>query len=276
MRFASLAFTFFAAFFLLACQDEQSSGTEPDLPRQEEVRRTVPEIDVSPETGTTALPDLTGRAYRVYELFATEPTDQINETWAAAVEVYSLVIIFRVLSHDPAAEEMVMEVASAWCDREALGEGQFSPKEYKYGLDPVPIQVKLNGTSFQFTEPFELDMFTPIINQPFHIASATGHGQFSADGSELAEVWLDGFLPEADTVEVCVDITGLGVVNLHWFFNLAHICPNADLDNDLTVDSYNFKGIVRAIDESHLFSEGSHPIESMVEFCDLHDESCDD
>ena len=261
-----------AATFILCCGGEDDSWVGADTPRQEEARRSEP--DTGEEIPVGELPDLTGRAYRTYELFATEPTDQVNETWAAAVAVYSLVVIFRVVSHDVESRQMVMEVASAWCDRQENPDGSFTPLEYRYGLEPVPIQVKLDGLSFQFTEPFELDLFTPIINKPFHIADATGHGKFSADGSKLTEVFLDGFLPEADTVGLCVDIAGLGIANLHWFFNLAHICPDADLDQDGTLDSYNFKGIVRGVDETDLFVEGIHAIEPGVKECDINDETC--
>jgi hypothetical protein len=261
-----------AAALSTCCAGEDGGVVGADTRHQEETPRWVAEIGEELPEG--ALPDLTGRAYRIYELFATQPTDQVNETWGEAVAIYSLVIIFRVVSHDVGSGQMVMEVASAWSDRQENPDGSFIPLEYRYGLDPVPIQVQLDGSTFQFTEPFELDLFTPIINKPFHIAKATGHGKFSPDGSKIAEVFLDGFLPEADTVGLCVDISGLGIVNLHWFFNVAHICPDADLDGDGTLDSYNFKGIVRGVDETYLFVEGIHAIESGVEVCDINDEPC--
>lgn len=223
---------------------------------------------------TLELPDLTGRTYRVYEMFAIEPTDKINETWQVTIEDYSLILLFRVVSHDPAAGTMIMDAGAGWADREEQADGTFTISSFQFGLVPGQIHFQFTGNTFVVTQPFELDLFPLTVNKPFHIHKVVGHGHFSEDGSRLEEIFMDGFLAEAQVIDFCLILPGFGSVNFHWFMNLAGICALTDSDGDDLPDSYNFKGILRAQDESHLFVEGIHPIEPQVAECNVHADPC--
>ena len=215
----------------------------------------------------TALGDLTGTAYLVYELFATEPTDVVNEIWAGYVADNDLAIVFLVTDHDLETGTLQFEVTSAYVDVEETEGGEEVATSYAFGLTPGEFSAKLDGCDFATLGEFELDLVTPTLNHKFSIVRSTGQGTLSEDGLAIEELRLSGYLPENDILDLCLVVEGLGTVNLHWFFNLAGVCPDADWNEDGQPDSYNFKGIVRAQDASPLFSAGIKPIPTLTGEC---------
>ena len=239
----------------------------------QEVAAGIEELQVEDDlvenrTGACAdLPDLTGTAYLVYELFATEPTDVVNEIWAEYVEANDLAIIFLVTAHDLSTGMLQFEVTSAHVEVEDAGTDEERAVGYRFALAPGSFGAKVDGCDFNTTGEFELELVTPSLSHRFPIRRSTGAGTLSPDGSAIEELRLSGFLPEDNIVDLCMAVEGLGFVNLHWFFNLAGVCPDADWDEDGEVDSYNFKGIVRAADASPLFFAGVEPIVAPLDEC---------
>lgn len=211
--------------------------------------------------------DLTGAAFTAWELFATAPTDAINEIWAEYVEEHDLVVIFLVTNHDVAGGLIDMQVTSAWAQKSLNEDGTFDAVSYQFALEPGALTLRLSGCQFEVEGEFELDLVVPKINQPFHVYRATGSGSFSPGGEKIEEFNLSGFLLEDEAAQTCLVIPGLGVANLRWFLNLAHTCVDSDVDGDGELDSYNFRGVVRAEDRRELFAPGIHPIGSEIDEC---------
>jgi hypothetical protein len=224
--------------------------------------------------GGPALPDLTGTVYRATEFVAYEPTDQLNEAWAAMVANHTLAVLFVVQEHNQQEQRMTIEMTSAWIETELDETGQVEATEYRFGLEPVTITLELDGVDFTIPGTFAIDLFPMSVNKPFHIHGATGYGRLSPGGQGLEELRLAGFLAESQVADFCLNMPGLGDVNLHWFLNLAHICATADSDGDGQGDSYLFKGLVRGVVEADRYRAGVHPIEPLVSECSVHDEAC--
>lgn len=213
-------------------------------------------------------PDLTGAAFRVLQMHATEPTDMIDDTWAADIANCDLVLVFHVISHDVASGIMEVEVTSAKATKTKKNDdGTCTPTEYQFSLEPAKFTARLDGCKFTWDGTFGLDVVTPTVNKPFHVFGLTGGGVFSEDGTKLLDCWLEGAILEEETFDLCMTVPGMSTVNFHWFMNLAHICPNYDSDNDGKIDSYRFSGHVSAERELGAFSEGINPIESLVQEC---------
>ena len=220
------------------------------------------------------LPDMTGKSLRVYEMFATHPTELINEFWALGIEDYTIVLLFHVVKDDRVSCEMELQITSAWADREQLEDGTWIAHEYRYALQPALLRLSVSGMEFEILEPLMLAVFAETVNLPIHLTQLEGGGDFTNDGQIKMEFKLEGFLPEPGTYDLCLAFPGLGPANMHWFLTLGGVCPEGDEDGDGTIDAYLFKGIVRAQDESDLFQPGSHQIETNVTECPHHDEAC--
>lgn len=248
-------------------------GKDADGATADAIPVEVPPAEVP--TGQCAqLPDLTGTAFLVYELFATAPTDVVNEIWAGYVEDNDLAIVFLVTGHDVGAGTLQFEVTSAHVEVEQLEGGDERAIGYAFGLPPGTFEAKLDGCEFVSTGEFALELVTPTLNHKVPIVRSSGIGTLSEDGSAIEELRLSGYLPEEDILDLCLVVEGLGTVNLHWFFNLAGVCPDADWDEDGQLDSYNFQGVVRAADASPLFSPGLKPIPTLTGECAVDTEQC--
>jgi len=232
--------------------------------------------ETGPNEKCSILPDLTGRSFRVWEMFATEPTELINEFWAEGVKDYTIVILFHVVKHDVHACEMDMLVSTAWADKVKNDDGTYTPLEYRYAQDPALLRVALNGLDIELIEELDLTLMSETVSKPIFIEGLVGGGSFSEDGKNMEELNLSGYITEESTFGLCLNFPVIGPANMHWFMTTGGICPKADLDEDGKPDAYNFKGVVRAVDESDLFKPGIHPIESLIEECPYHDEQCTD
>lgn len=220
------------------------------------------------------LPDLTGMVYLATELVATAPTDQLNEAWAVMVAEYTLAIALVVVAHDVANQSMELDLTSAWVDRSIKDGEPVQPLAYRFALEPVRVTLRFNGPEFTIDQTFAIDLVPMAVNKPFHVHGAIGSGRFSSDGQEIAELRLEGYLDEAQMVDFCLHIPGLGDVNFHWFMNLVNLCADADSDQDGTPDSYLFKGLVKATADTGLFEPGVHAIQPQISDCAPHTQAC--
>lgn len=219
------------------------------------------------------LKTIQGQAFRVTEMEATEPTDQVNEVWALDIAAYSLVMVFHVVEYNEADGTAKIEVTS--CSSETTKEGdKVTPVGYQFALKPAPFNVKFDGCSFTIVGNLSMDVMTPSVSKPFHIFGLTGGGSFNESCTKILKVDLAGFIKESEAFDLCLMIPGLGSPSFHWFMNLAHICADADSDGDGTIDSYRFVGHVAATRETELFKEGIKAIESTVEECLPDDKKC--
>lgn len=262
------------AVMLTACGGggDNSDDGQPDIVADTFGEEAIAGTDVEEDTGGViecpGLPNLTGHAFRATSLVATEPTDKVNEVWATDIEAYTLVIVFYVLDHRPEEKVATVKVTSAWAEVEDDGAGNLTPLQYQYALEPMVFELGIDGCKLKIIDQIELDIMTPTVSKPFHVFGISGWGEITEDGKEITKLQLAGFIKESEAFDLCLEIPGLGAANFHWFMNLAHICANADSDGDGEVDSYYFKGVIKATQESDLFKpDESHPIETLVQEC---------
>ncbi len=270
-----------ASMWLLSCGGEDgdetptSDVTQGDTVAQDDVADDDAESDDAANPAGTCpnLPNLTGRVYRVTSIVATDPTDQVNEVWQTDIENYDLVLIFHITNHDQAAQTAVIEVTSGLAEKEKSGD-DWLLKSFQYALEPSVFTATVKGCNFGWTDPIELNIQTPTVSKPFHIFGIEGNGRFNEDGTQILDTWLEGAILEKEAFDLCLLFPALGVVNFHWFMNMAYLCPTFDSDGDSTIDSYKFKGKIEAVEETELFKEGITPIESQVTECQVDDKTC--
>ena len=269
-----------AALFLTACggdDGDKGDNGQPDV--------------VVPDTGSTEdageedtgvavdecpnLPNLTGYAFRATSLVATEPTDKVNEVWETDIAALTLVLLFYVVEHRPEENMATVQITSAWAEIEDDGAGNLTALQYQYALVPVQFELEIKGCKLKIMNQIELDIMTPTVSKPFHVFGISGWGNITEDGQNITKLQLAGFIKESETFDLCLEIPGLGAANFHWFMNLAHICANADSDGDEKIDSYYFKGTIKAQAENDLFKPGeTHPIDSLVQECLIDEMAC--
>ena len=264
---------FIAAMLLSSGCTDRSAGVDAALQDNEIAEEAA--HDTGGETSfRKLLPDLSGTVYLATELVATEPTDKLNEAWAAMVADYTLAIAVVVVAHNVSEQTMEVDLTSAWVDRLLRNGKPAEPQAYRFALEPVRLKLQFTGEDFIINGTFAIDLVPMAVNKPFHIHGAIGSGSFSADGQQITELRLQGFLAEDQMLDFCLNMHGLGEVNFHWFMNLAQLCADADSDGDGEPDSYLFKGIVKATADTGLFLPGLHPIEPLVTQCQLHNDPC--
>ena len=233
----------------------------------------VPEDTVGP-TGCT-LEDLTGRAYRITVLESQQPTDALNPTFAVDIATYVNIIVFHIVEHNQEEGYLMMRAgpcSAAFVDPDAEPP---VPTAFYYGLETTPFRVELDGCNFEITEPTVLDMMFKTLNKPYRVDRLLGNGTLKKDPSGIEDGHLEGGILVDTAIDLCTTIPGFGVVNFHWFMNLAHICPNFDTDDDGAMDAYYFAGTFDAVEVTDLFvTDQIVPIESIVEVCDPHDAEC--
>jgi hypothetical protein len=263
-----------ALLALGGCFDQESKPDVETVPT-DVVRGAVDVTDTSGEvTATKTLPDLTGTVYLATLLAATEPTDKLNEAWAAMLSDHTLAIAFVVVAHDLINQTVELDLASAGIDYVVADGESEETLSYSYALEPVHLTLQLQGTEFIVLGTFEIDLFPMAVNKPFHVHGAVGSGTVSKDGQSITELRLEGFLAEEQMEDFCLHIPGLGDVNFHWFMNLANHCAETDSDGDGEPDSYLFKGSVEAMATDSPFSPDINPIEPLISNCNPHAESC--
>ena len=257
----------------VACDRGGSAGSGDEVAASGEIADPVEvfEVVVGP---CGDLPDLTGRVYRVTDFVATAPTDGINSTWKKWAETYDLVMMFRILDHDPVAGRLDAVVACGGADMTLGDDGEPVVTGLHFGLEPTPVFFALEGCDLTITTPLDIHLSTPWVSGEIPIQSVTGTGLLSEDGAEITRLDLSGYLGETTTAKICIGLEGFGTVNLHWFFRVAGICPDMDTDDDGVLDAYNFLGWIRAVDETPLFDAAVVPIETQVPECVPDEEPC--
>lgn len=264
---------------LLACSTDDDEGT-PDVSGGadqtvvvgDDVVAEVTDEDLPPPECPN-LPDMTGRVFRVTSLTAKAPTNVVDEVWAADIADYELVILFHIVAHDLAAGTAQLRVTSATAEKDIAGDGTITPLKYNYMLDPAVFDAYLDGCRIGWDEPIELDIVTSTISKPFHVFAITGFCDINEAGTEILHSWLSGAILETEAQDLCMTIPGMGVANFHWFMNLAGICPDFDVDQDGTFESYKFSGELSGVEETHLFDEAIVPFTTDIE-CDVHLDEC--
>lgn len=265
MRTGLLALSGLCLALALAANCGGDNGDEePGETKSKPPVEVVEEVEI-PSGECPGLPDLTGRVFKVTEMNASHPTDKVNDVWNNDIGTCDLVILFHITEHDLETNVLQVEVTSAWADKTLDAEGKCVPKSYEFALEPSLMIMTIEGCAFDFSQKFDLNIVTPTVSKPFHVFGVTGDGIISEDGNEIPYCKLSGLIAEEETYDLCLEIPGLGTANFHWFMNLAKICPNADSDNDGTIDSYYFEGVLKATNETQYFIKDSiHPIVSAV------------
>lgn len=258
----------------VACDGGGSAGSGDEVAAPAETAE--PAEDAFEATGGPCgnLPDLTGRVYRVTDFVATAPTAGINPTWKKWTETYDLVMMFRILDHDPAKGRLDAVVACGGADMTPGDDGEPVVTGLHFGLEPTPVSFTLHGCDLTIAASLDIHLFTPWVSGEIPIQSVTGTGLLSEDGAEITRLDLSGNLGEATTAMICIGLEDLGTVNLHWFFRVMGICPDMDTDDDGVPDAYNFLGWIRAVDETTLFDDAVVPIETQVPECVPDEEPC--
>lgn len=190
------------------------------------------------------MPNLTGMFYRVNHMEATKPIDDLNEVWGIEIEKYWLVLIFHVIEHDEEKGTLWVEVGPAKAEAEQLEDGSWDPKQFWYieGANVPKVEMQLDGCNFTFDDPIALDVLTPSVSKAFPVSVTSGSGTFIKKGLEMEKVDLVGYILESETYDLCMTMDPFGQPNVHWLFNLLHLCPDLDLDGDDKLDAYEFEG----------------------------------
>ena len=261
---------------MLACSTDEESSSDAsnpvDVAGTLDVVADLTSVDVPPPE-CPGLPDMTGRVFRITSLDAKEPTDKINEVWAADIGDYELVILFHVVEHDLEAGTARLRVTSATAAKSVAEDGTITPLKYNYMLDPAVFDAYFDCCRIRWDDPIELDIVTSTISKPFHVFGITGFCDINADGTEITNSFLSGAILEAEAQDLCMTIPGMGVANFHWFMNLAKICPDFDSDGDDVFESYKFSGVLSGVEETELFDEAIIPFTTDIE-CDPHLDTC--
>lgn len=216
------------------------------------------------------LPDLTGTIYRSTSFQLSEPTDAMNEVWAVSKRV----ILLEIVTHDQAQKTLVIKLGLGVASEELVA-GVPTVTEYNFAPEPGQVQAALQGCELIFAEALDLPLIFGKMNKPFPVTVYNGKCILASDGSSLSSGELHGVVPDEGLQDLCVEIPGMGVANLHWFFNLAHICPGVDSDDDGLVDSHEFAAQFKG-DSTALFQPAIVGVEPEVEQCVSHDEVCVD
>ena len=201
--------------------------------------------DVAPVVAKCpGMPNLTGMFYRVNHMEATKPIDDLNEVWDIEIKKYWLVLIFHIIEHDEEKGTLLVEVGPAKAEAEQLADGSWDPKEFRYieGANVPTVVMQLDGCDFTFDDPIALDVLTPSVSIPFPVSVTSGSGRFIKKGLAMEKVDLVGYIVEAATYDLCMTMDPFGQPNVHWLFNLLHLCPDLDLDGDDKLDAYEFEG----------------------------------
>ena len=257
----------FLALSIPACDGGGGGGVNP-------AEDTAASDDAGGGGGCT-LPDLTGRAYRVTVLESQQPTDALNPTFTQDIATWVNVLIFHVLEHDLEEGYIMMTTGPCSTEFEDPDAAEPVPAAFRYALPTEPFRVDLDGCSFRINEAAVLDMMFETLSKPYRIDRLFGDGLIREDLSGIDDGHLEGGILVETAVDLCTTIPGFGVVNFHWFMNMAHICPNFDTDDDGAMDAYYFSGTFTAEDVTELFVAGEvEPIESLINECEPHVDEC--
>ncbi len=249
---------------MVAC-DGTDTGPGVDTP--------APEDTIVP-TGCV-LPDLTGMAFRITLLESQQPTNALNSTFAMDIATYVNILVFHIVEHNLEESYIMMSAGPCSVEFEDPEAEELVPTAFHYGLATEPFRVEMDGCKFNIVEPAVLEMMFKTLNKPYRLDRLFGSGVIREDLSGIDEGHLEGGITLETAVDLCTTIPDLGVVNFHWFMNLAHICPNYDVNEDGVDDAYYFAGIFDAADVTDLFVPGEIvPIESVVDSCKSHNDEC--
>ena len=222
------------------------------------------------------MPNLTGKSYRVTHMEATKPIDDLNEVWNNEIAKYFLVLVFYIIEHDEENGKLKVRVGPCKAQAEQLEDGAWVAYGFNYIQDAnVPeVTMDLDGCNFSFDDPIALDVLTPTVSKAFPVSITSGHGVFIKKGLEMEKVDLVGYIKESETFDLCMTMPPFGEPNVHWLFNLLHLCPDLDLDGDGVKDAYEFEGWLSTEITDLLDPETSVVLESLVEECLIDQVEC--
>ena len=270
--------------FLIACllpisgcvqpYDDFAGGKEvagKDLPA-EEVHTNERNEDAKLDTGCPGVSDLTGTAFRLTELSMGNPTDTMNSVWEESLATDNLVVLLEVASHDIPGGKLSLRMGPGATTVEDV-DGVPTTTELHFAPEPSEFLASLEGCEITFSEPTSLRLVTSAMNKPLSIVGLTGKCTLTDGGKKVSSGYFSGGISETDILDLCLSIPGLGVANLHWYFNLANICPEVDLDEDGTADSYEFSAEFQG-ETTDLLTPGMVELLVGVEQCEAHNELC--
>ena len=255
-------------FAMAACDgggngDGNGSGTD-----------TGPGVDTAAPEDTIipsgcVLSDLTGMAFRITLLESQQPTDMLNSTFAMDIATYINILVFHIVEHNLEEEYIMMTAGPCSVEFEDPNAEELVPIAFHYGLPTEPFRVEMDGCKFNIEEPTVLEMMFESLNKPYRLDRLLGSGVIREDLSGIDNGHLEGGITLETAIDLCTTIPGLGVVNFHWFMNMAGMCPNFDINDDEVFDAYKFAGTFDAMDVTGLFVPGKIvPIESVVDVCE--------
>ena len=224
--------------------------------------------------GTGCPTDLTDRTYRFTEFSMEYPTDKMNEVWAQDIWMGDLVVLLQVVSHDMPAGALTLLLGSGSATAE-MEDGLPVFSAFAFAFDPSEVAAHIDADcNIVIEQPTMLLLATPNVNKPLAIDVLSVVAVLSPDGTKIPAGNLHGAIHEGGIFDFCLAIPGLGTVNLHWFFNLAGICPSEDLDGDGVPDAYYVEAYFAA-EATDLFVPGIQPIGPLVGVCPFDDKSCE-
>jgi len=255
---------------LAACDSGNGNGGGVDTAPAEDTA--TPEDNGG---GGCTLPDLTGNAFRITVLESQQPTDALNPTFAVDIATYVNILVFHIVEHNLEEGYIMMHAGPCSAEFEDPDAEDLVPTAFHYGLPTEPFRVEIDGCDFEIEEAAVLEMMFKTLNKPYKVDRLFGRGTIRADLSGIDNGQLEGGILVDTAIDLCTTIPGFGVVNFHWFMNLAHICPNFDTNDDDVMDAYYFAGTFNATDVTDLFIPGEIvPIDSLVDVCNPHDDEC--
>jgi len=217
--------------------------------------------------------DLTGKTYRVTDFLVDVPSNVMNESWEQDIAVGDLVLLLRVAQHNVATGELTLFLGSGKATIETQN-GQPVFTAFAFALAPSETAAIVDADcKIVLMQSFLLELLTANANKPLAIKVLSGTAKLSPNGMNVVTAQLSGGIQEVEVFDFCLNIPGLGTANLHWFFNLAHICPSTDFDADGAPEAYAFEATFKA-EATELFVPGIQPVESKIAQCVVHDLPC--
>ena len=159
----------------------------------------------------------------------------LNPLWEEDIQNGKLMLMFKVLSHDAATGELIVEA----------GSGCYVDEAYDWHVPPAPLTLQLNGCSFVTTVPADISIWPASMNKAILVTGLSVNGHFSPDATAIPGADLDGTLARADA-EGLAGMLGDFEIALVDFFDGAGVDLDVDLDGDGEMDGWGMAGQLAA------------------------------